>query len=150
MVAQSVEQTIGIGGNSWRRKSDQRTYRRGSAFQRHLIEQIAIHVSVKDGGLLQQVLAGAFNRYALFRTFHLERDIQGDRNDRSNINVLGIGGKAWPVDFEMIRIERNIGDSEFPCAVGHDGPVESAHRVANFYIRIGNHCACRIDHRTGK
>ena len=64
VIAQSVEEAVGIGGNPRRGERNQRTDRRGCALQRQLVDQVAVHVGVEGGRVLQQVLA---------RRFHVDR-----------------------------------------------------------------------------
>ncbi len=59
VVAQAVEQAIGIGRDPRRGQCDQRTHGRRCAFQRKLVEQVLVHVSMERGIVLQQVFAEA-------------------------------------------------------------------------------------------
>ena len=52
MIAESVEQAIGIGGDSRRVERDQRTQGRRRAFQRKLVEQILVDIGMKSGIVL--------------------------------------------------------------------------------------------------
>ncbi len=46
VIAESVEQAVGVGRNPWRGQRHQRTERRGLAFERQLVEKLAVHVGV--------------------------------------------------------------------------------------------------------
>ena len=104
----------------------------------------AIHVGVKRGIVLQQILPAASTVTISEEPFTFKRDAEGHRNDRSDINVLGVGGKTLARDREVIGIEWNIGNGEFSGTVGGGGPLKTADRIANFYVRVGNHCTGRI------
>ncbi len=55
MVAQAMEEAVGVGRNAGSGKRNQRAERRGCAFERYFVEQVAIYVDVKGRVILNQV-----------------------------------------------------------------------------------------------
>ena len=121
MVAHAMEEAIGIGGDSRRSQRNQRTHRRGRAFQRHFVKQIAIYVCVKRGIGSQpgqrlrlpplQFSVEPLNFKPIFRF---------TGNDRANVNILRIGSESLDADGEVVGIERNVGNGESARAVSGD------------------------------
>ena len=55
VIAQAMKKAVRVGGDAWRGERNQRAYRGGSALQRKLVEQAAVHVGVKYGRIFQKV-----------------------------------------------------------------------------------------------
>ena len=58
VVAEAVKQTVGVGRHAGRGEGDERAKRGGCALQRHLVEQVAVHVHVESGVVFNEVAAG--------------------------------------------------------------------------------------------
>ncbi len=58
VVAEAVEEAVGVGRDAGGGQRDQRAERGGLALQRHLVEQVAVHVGVECGVVFDQVAAG--------------------------------------------------------------------------------------------
>ena len=55
MIAHPMEEAVGIGGDSRRGQSDQRTQLRGGTLQRKFVEQTAVNVGVKRRIVFQKI-----------------------------------------------------------------------------------------------
>ena len=62
MIAQPMEEAIGIRGYSGRRKRHQRAHGGGRAFQRQLLDHGAVNVGVQGGVIFHQVVSRDRNR----------------------------------------------------------------------------------------
>ena len=58
MVAQAVEEAVGVGSDAGGGERDQRAESGGCAFERHLVEQVAVHVGVEGRIVFDQVASG--------------------------------------------------------------------------------------------
>ena len=57
MIAQAVEEAIRIGRDAWRGERHKRAKRRRWAFERKLLEQVAIHIGVRRRVRFDQIAA---------------------------------------------------------------------------------------------
>ena len=102
------------------------------AFERQLLEELAIHVGVERGIVFHEVGA-AFHgdRGGGAGDFQLYRE--RDRDDGADVHILHERRKALHRHGEVIRVERHIGKAERAGLVGGDGAIEAAHRIANLH-----------------
>src|SRR6202041_971328 len=120
VVAEPVEQTVGIRSDSRRGERYQGTDGRRRTFQGKLVEQGAVHVGVEGGFVLHQV-ATAFDSNGAGAAGHGSRNLQREWNRRANVNVLGVSAKSRVVDGQVIGIERHVDETEIAGRVGGGG-----------------------------
>ena len=58
VIAEAVEEAVGVGGDAGRGEGDQRAERGGLALQRELVEEVAVDVGVHGGVVFDEVAAG--------------------------------------------------------------------------------------------
>ena len=87
MVAEAVKEAVGVGRNAGGGERDQRAERGGCALQRHLVEQVAVHVGVEGGVVLNQVAAG-LDGDGLAGAGDLKNKLEADSHRRANLNIL--------------------------------------------------------------
>ena len=130
MIAEPVKQTVRIGRDPRRRERNQRTQRRRLAFEGKSVEQVLVDVSMERGVVLQQIVGG-FDRDRRGRT----RDLQLDGNVQGyvgpNFHILRIRSKSADGYRQVVRVERNVGESELARSIGGGGTIVSADGIVN-------------------
>ena len=107
------------------------------ALQRHLDEQVAIHVGVEGGIVLDQVAAG-LDGDGLAGAGDLENQLEVGSHRRANLDILAQRSKAIGGDADPVGVEGDVGEDELAGGVGGRGPVESADCVGEMNRRVGN------------
>ena len=87
VIAQAMEKAVGICSNAGGGFSDQRTERGRGALERHLLEQVAVHVHVECRIVFNQVAAG-FDRDGLAASGNLQNQLDFDSNGGTNLDSL--------------------------------------------------------------
>ena len=96
MVAQAVKEAVGVGGDAGRGERYQGAQRGRLAFQRHLVEQVAVHVGVEGGVVFDQVLA-AFDGHGGRLDADCELDVHVLGHGRTDIHIADEGCEPrWP------------------------------------------------------
>ena len=91
VIAKTMKEAVGVGGDAGRRERDQRTERGRLAFEGQLLDQIAVDVGVQGGVILYQVVSR--DRHRGRGPTHLQLD------DRSN----GDGGAHRHIGSERAK-----------------------------------------------
>src|SRR5437899_9286551 len=102
---------------------------------------------MKCGTGFDQVSTAAFHGDSLHAAGHTHADVEVDWDHRTNIDILSELTKSLSGHGEMVRIERDIRQTESPRAIRAHGAAVTADWVMNFNLRTGNDCAGRVrDH----
>ncbi len=127
MIAESVEESVGIGGNPGSGKGDERAQGRRLAFQRKLLDQFAIEIGVQGGIVLNQIASA--DCYRGRSRADLQADLHNKRHGGPEIHILAAGSESVGAHREVIWVEWKVDELILSRAVGVGRPRESAHRV---------------------
>ena len=144
MIADGVNQPIGVRYRTRSRQRYERAHGRGCTLQRESVEQSAVNVSVKRGFIFHQVLR--FHIDSLYCRPNLQADLHRRRNRRAHIHILCEAVEASCRYRQMVGIERNVRKLKAPIASRSCLPMKTAHRVRNLDRCAGNHAAGGILH----
>ena len=147
MIAKSMEQAVGIRGDARSRESDQRAKRGRLAFQRKLLNQIAIQIGMESRIILNQI-SSACHRNRCRGRAKLQSYLQRNRHSGADLHVLAVRSKAIGAHTEVIRVKGKIAELKSPRAVGLDLSGEPAHGVFNGNGRARHHRARAVYHRS--
>jgi len=140
VIAQSMEQSVGISSNTRRGQGYQRAERRRLALQRQLIERVTIDVGVKRRVILHQIAARNFNDRRL--PTDGQSCFQRNRHRRPHIDVLTVGSISVDVYGDMIRVQGKIGELIMALIVRRGGPGVTADWIFDLYGGTRHNCAC--------
>ena len=141
VVAQPVEEAVRVRSNARRGKRDERAERRRLAFQRHFLEQVAVHVRVSDRIVLDQVLARRRHLHHGRGLARLQRGIHRNRNRRPHVRILRHRAEARGRDREVVRVQRQIGELVMTGVVSLGLSFVAADRVVDGDGGSLNDCA---------
>ncbi len=108
VVAETVEKTVRIRGDSGRRESNQRANGRRCAFERQLVESAARSTSVCAVESVSSRSPAASTVTVLLAPASCRLTFHRDRHRRADVNVLRVACETVRVDAQVIRVERNI------------------------------------------
>ena len=137
VVAETMKKAVGVGRDAGGGERDQRTKRGGCALQRHLVEQVAVHVHVKGGVVFNEVATG-LDRDRLAGAGDLKNELDTDSKRRANLDVLAQMREAFGSDVNSVGVEGDVGEGELAGSVGGCGAVESADLVGEMDGSVGN------------
>ena len=94
MIAEAVEEAVGIGDDSRRRQRDQRADGGGRTFERKSIEQFAVHIGVVGGLDFQYVrgILGDGDRRGGGANFQSDSELDWDCG--THVHILRVIGEA--------------------------------------------------------
>ena len=125
VIAQSVEKAVGIGGDSRRRQRHQRTHRRRLALQRHLVEQFLDPRRCERWKSFSSRSSPAPSTVTVSDEPFICRVMLTFTGtiDRTSTS-WAISSEALARDSQVIGIEGNIRDGEFPRTVRSGGSLK--------------------------
>ena len=109
MVAEAVEEAVGVGRDAGGGERDQGTEGRRRAFERQLFHLAAVHVGVEGGVGLDQVPA-RLDGDGLGASGNLEHQFQVDPNCRADLDALAQRAEAVGRDCDPVGVEGNAGE----------------------------------------
>ncbi len=130
VIAEPMEEAVGVGGDTRGGGGDERAERRRLALERHLDEQVTVNIGVKGGVIFDQVARGAgLHRNRLAGGGDLEDQFEGGGNHGVDFEALMQGCEPGCGDGEPIVVERDVGDFELAGRVRRHSSVQSADSV---------------------
>ena len=138
MVAEAVEEAVGVGRDAGGGKRYKGTQRGGCALQRHLVEKVSVHIHVEGGVIFDEVAAG-LDGDGLAGAGDWQNEIHGDSKRRANLDTLGQVGKTFGSDVDFVWVEGNIRETELTIGITCRGAVESADLVGKVDSGAGNY-----------
>ena len=79
------------------------------AFQRHLVEEVAIDIDVEGWVVLDEVARG-LDGDSLGGSGNLQDQLDVDSHGRANLDTLVQGGKSFSGDGDPVGVKRHVGE----------------------------------------
>ncbi len=147
VIAQSMEQSVGIGGDAGRGQGHERAERGRLAFQRQLFEETAVDIGVRHRIDLDQVSRAGLDSHGSGRRPELQRDLGFDRDRRADVDILFSRGKARCGDGEVVVVKGNVVELKPAFATCFCSLTVMRHRIFNRDCGAGDCGAGRVGHR---
>ena len=144
MIAKSMEKSVGIRCDAGSRQGHQRAHGGRGAFQRQLLDQVAVDIGVKRGVIFHQIISRDRNGGGGSPHLQFDRRSYGDRG--SHRHVRRKRSKPRRSGNEVIRIERQIGKSILTRSIRFRSPRKPADRIFNADGGAGNYRPRSIRH----
>ena len=130
MVSEAMKEAVGVGGDAGGGEGNQRAERRGRAFQRDFVEQVAVHVDMECGIVFNQV-ALRFDGDSLAPSGNLHDQLDVDSYRRANLDILAQAGEALGGDVDCVGVKGDVGKRELAGGIGGRGLFILADGVGN-------------------
>ncbi len=131
VIAQRVEETITIGRHTARAIDDRLAQAGARVEGGELHDQVPVCIDVGRRIDLQQVGAGCFDRDGSLRSGDGHGGFELDRHSAANGNILREGIEAACLDFQVIRIGRDIAQLERTVQSGRRGLLIAGDRIVD-------------------
>ena len=93
----------------------------------------------------ENICSAGFDVHFLCHACHGERDLYGNGNRCTDVDILSRGREPRRHDLDVIWIQREVRKSKCAHAVGGRRLLITAYRVADLDRRTGYDSACRIN-----